>query len=48
MVGKVPVISIDRASIIVRFVRGRSYAALGKKMRTTWEWKTDQIAKIAI
>lgn len=39
---------IDRASVIVKFVRGRNYAALGKKMRTTWELKTNQegIAKL--
>jgi hypothetical protein len=39
---------IDRASVIVRFVRGRNYVALGKKMRTTWELKTNQegIAKL--
>jgi hypothetical protein len=33
---------IDRASVIVRFVEGRSIAKLGKKIRTTWEMRTNQ------
>jgi len=39
---------IDRASVIVRFVEGRSVAKLGKKIRTSWEMKTNQegVAKI--
>lgn len=39
---------IDRASVIVRFVEGRSVAKLGKKIRTSWEMKTNQdgMAKI--
>lgn len=39
---------IDRASVIVRFVEGRSIAKLGKKIRTNWELRTNQdgVAKI--
>jgi hypothetical protein len=39
---------IDRASVIVKFVEGRSYIKLGKKIRTTYELRTDQdgLAKI--
>jgi hypothetical protein len=39
---------IDRADIVVRFVKGRSYFKLGKKIRTTWEMRTNQegIAKV--
>src|SRR5664279_3378484 len=33
---------IDRASVIVKFVEGRSVAKLGKKIRTTYELRTDQ------
>jgi uncharacterized GH25 family protein len=33
---------IDRASVLVRFVEGRSVAKLGKKMKTSWELKTNQ------
>jgi hypothetical protein len=33
---------IDRASVIVKFVEGRSYIKLGKKIRTTYELRTDQ------
>jgi hypothetical protein len=33
---------IDRASVIVRFVEGRSIAKLGKKVRTSWEMRTNQ------
>ena len=33
---------IERASVIVRFVEGRSIAKLGKKIRTTWEMRTNQ------
>ena len=33
---------IDRASVIVRFVEGRSIAKLGKTIRTTFELKTNQ------
>ena len=39
---------VDRASVVVRFVEGRSYVKLGKKIRTTYELRTDQegVAKI--
>lgn len=33
---------VDRASVIVRFVEGRDYLKLGKKIRTTYELRTDQ------
>ena len=33
---------VDRASVIVRFVKGRNYAKLGKKMLTHWETRTNQ------
>ncbi len=32
---------VDRASVLVRF-EGRSIAKLGKKVRTSWELKTNQ------
>ncbi len=39
---------IDRAGVIVRFVEGRSVVKLGKKIRTTWELRTNQdgLAKV--
>jgi|SRR5581483_6074375 len=39
---------VDHASVIVKFVKGRSIVKLGKKMRTEWELQTNQdgIAKI--
>ncbi len=39
---------IDRAGVIVRFVKGRSVVKLGRKVRTTYEMRTSQegIAKI--
>jgi hypothetical protein len=33
---------IDRAGVIVRFVQGRDYIKLGKKIRTTYELRTNQ------
>ena len=33
---------IDRASVIVRFIEGRSVAKFGKKIRTSWEMRTNQ------
>ena len=33
---------VERASVIVRFVEGRSAIKLGKKIRTNWELKTNQ------
>lgn len=39
---------IERASVIVRFVEGRSIVKLGKKIQTHWEMRTNQegIAKV--
>ena len=39
---------IDRASVVVRFVEGRSVIKFGKKIRTNWETRTnmDGVAKI--
>jgi hypothetical protein len=39
---------IDRASVVVQFVQGRSIVKLGKKIHTRWEVRTNQegIAKI--
>lgn len=39
---------IDRASVIVKFVQGRDYVKLGKKVHTSWQMKTNQegMAKI--
>jgi len=39
---------IERASVIVRFVEGRSIAKFGKKIRTSWELRTNQqgLAKV--
>jgi hypothetical protein len=33
---------IDRASVVVNFVKGRNYIKLGKKMLTHWETRTNQ------
>ena len=40
--------AVERASVVVNFVHGRSKAKMGKKMRTTWETRTNQagLAKI--
>lgn len=39
---------IDRASVVVRFVEGRSVLKFGKQIRTNWETRTnmDGVAKI--
>ncbi|MBM3726261.1 MAG: carboxypeptidase regulatory-like domain-containing protein [Acidobacteria bacterium] len=39
---------IDRASVVVRFVEGRSKAKFGKKIVTSWQLRTNQegLAKI--
>lgn len=39
---------IERASVVVDFVEGRSIAKFGKKIRTHWETRTNQegIAKL--
>ena len=33
---------VDRASVVVRFIQGRSVAKFGKKIRTHWELRTNQ------
>ena len=33
---------VDRASVVVRFVEGRSVAKFGKKIKTHWELRTNQ------
>ena len=33
---------VDRASVVVHFVEGRSVVKLGKKMMTNWETRTNQ------
>ncbi len=33
---------VERASVVVRFVEGRSVAKLGKKVITNWELRTNQ------
>ena len=39
---------VDRASVVVKFVEGRSVVKLGKKIVTSWQLKTNQdgVAKI--
>lgn len=39
---------VDRASVIIRFVKGRSVVKLGKKVTTSWETRTNQdgLAKV--
>jgi hypothetical protein len=39
---------VDRASVVVKFVEGRSIIKLGKKIMTHWELRTNQdgIAKV--
>ena len=39
---------VDRASVIVRFVQGRNYIKLGKKIRTTYELRTNQEGEASI
>src|SRR5690349_11139630 len=39
---------IDRAAIIVRFVQGRNYLKLGKKIRTTYELRTNEQGEASI
>ena len=34
--------AVERASVVVRFVEGRSVAKLGKKIKTNWELRTNQ------
>jgi hypothetical protein len=39
---------LDRASVVVKFVKGRNYFKLGKKTTTSWQVKTNQegVAKV--
>jgi len=39
---------VDNASVVVKFVKGRSKAKLGKKIMTSWETRTNQqgLAKV--
>ena len=39
---------IDRAGVIVRFVQGRNYIKLGRKIRTTYELRTNQEGEASI
>ena len=39
---------IDRASVIVKFVEGRSIAKFGKKIKTNWELRTNQQGMVKI
>ena len=39
---------VDRASVIVRFVQGRSKVKLGKKITTRWELRTNQMGMAKI
>jgi hypothetical protein len=39
---------VDRASVIVRFVEGRSIVKLGKSIRTTFEMRTNQEGEVRI
>jgi uncharacterized GH25 family protein len=39
---------IENASVIVKFVKGRSKAKFGKKIRTEWELRTNQEGSVKI
>jgi uncharacterized GH25 family protein len=39
---------IDNGSVLVRFIEGRSAAKLGKKVKTSWEMKTNQEGAVSI
>lgn len=39
---------VERASVVVRFVKGRSAVKFGKKIRTHWEMRTNQDGVAAI
>jgi hypothetical protein len=39
---------IDRASVIVRFEEGRSIKKFGKKIKTNWELRTNQLGQVKI
>jgi uncharacterized GH25 family protein len=39
---------VDNGSVLVRFIEGRSAAKLGKKIKTSWEMKTNQNGAVSI
>ena len=39
---------VDNSSVLVRFVEGRSAVKLGKKIKTSWEMKTNQEGTVSI
>lgn len=39
---------VDRASVIVKFVKGHSVFKLGKSVKTSWEMKTSQEGRVTI
>jgi Carboxypeptidase regulatory-like domain len=39
---------VENASVIVKFVKGRSVAKLGKSIRTEWELRTNQEGSVKI
>jgi hypothetical protein len=39
---------IDRASVVVRFIEGRSIVKLGKSVRTTFEMRTNQEGEVKV
>lgn len=39
---------VDRASVIVRFVKGHSVMKLGKSIKKAWEMKTSQEGRVTI
>jgi hypothetical protein len=39
---------IDRASVVVRFEEGRSIKKFGKKIKTNWELRTNQLGQAKI
>lgn len=39
---------VDRASVVVRFVKGRDKLKLYKKMMTTWETRTNQDGRATV
>ena len=39
---------VDRAGVVVRFVKGRSVIKLGRKVRTTYEMRTNQEGVVKI
>jgi hypothetical protein len=39
---------IDRASVIVRFEEGRSIKKFGKKVKTNWELRTNQLGQVKV